>query len=52
MLHAAVSPYAASWVIAVVLRRLLGVTLDAPLDTLIDRAQRHPVFELRSRAAA
>jgi deazaflavin-dependent oxidoreductase (nitroreductase family) len=52
VLHAALAPHAAAWMIAVVLRRLLGVAPDAPLDTLIDRARRHPVFELRGRTEA
>ena len=52
VLRYAVAPRASSWLVAVILRRLLRVTSDEPLGTLIERAQRHPVFELRSQLAA
>jgi deazaflavin-dependent oxidoreductase (nitroreductase family) len=52
VLRYAVARRTPSWVIAIVLRRLLRVTPNEPLDTLIERARRHPVFELRSQPAA
>jgi hypothetical protein len=52
VLRDAVAPRAPSRVFAVVLRRLLRVAPDEPLETLIERARRNPVFELRSQPAA
>lgn len=51
VLKDAVAPNPASRMIALVLRRYLGVAPDASLDGFVAEARRHPVFELRGLGA-